>query len=100
MVTKPNDAATMDDQPIAAGARRPLIVTPPLFVDRETAAAALGLGVSTFMREVRAGRIPQARSVSPGRVGWLWSELQEFAVRAPVADNLPPPNSGNRRSAA
>ncbi len=89
----------MDEQP-KASARRPLITTPPIFVDREPAAAALGLGLSTFMREVRAGRMPQARSVSPGRVGWLWSELQDFAARAPIADNLPPPNTGNRRRAA
>lgn len=89
----------MDDQPEKSAARRPLITTPPIFVDRETAAEALGIGLSTFMREVRAGRIPAARSVSPGRVGWLWSELQEFAARAPIADNLPPPNTGNRRAA-
>lgn len=80
--------------------RSSLVSVPPIFVGRETAAQALGLGVSTFMREVRAGRIPPARSVSPGRVGWLWTELQEFAARAPIADNLPPPKTSNRRHGA
>jgi len=83
----------MDDHR-KTSARRQLVTTPPIFVDRETAAEALGIGLSTFMREVRAGRIPPARSITPGRVGWLWTELQDFAARTPVADNLPPPNAG------
>ena len=86
----------MDDHR-KTSARRRLVTTPPIFVDRETAASALGLGLSTFMREVRAGRIPAPRAVSPGRVGWLWTELLDFAASAPVADNPPPPNSGDRR---
>lgn len=70
---------------------------PPLLVTREEAANALSLGVSTFMREVQAGRIPAPRAVSPGRVGWLWSELEAFAAALPPSSILPPPNAGNRR---
>lgn len=87
----------MEDQPKKEPRRRGLIATPPIFVDRETAAAALGLGMSTFMREVAAGRIPPGRAVSPNRVGWLWTDLLTFAASAPVADNLPPPNAGKGR---
>lgn len=70
---------------------------PPLLVTREEAANALSLGVSTFMREVRAGRIPPPRVVSPGRVGWLWSELEAFVGALPPSALLPPPNTGNRK---
>lgn len=87
----------MDEQP-KKGRKAPLIQTPPIFVDRETAADALNLGVSTFMREVRAGRLPAARLISPNRVGWLWSELVAFATAQPVADLLPPQRCDNRRA--
>lgn len=70
---------------------------PPLLITREEAANALSLGVSTFMREVQAGRIPAPRAVSPGRVGWLWSELEAFAAALPPSSILPPPNAGNRK---
>ena len=72
---------------------------PPLLVSREEAASALSLGVSTFMREVRVGRIPAPRAVSPGRVGWLWSELEAFAVALPPSSLPPPPNAGRGRRA-
>lgn len=79
------------------GDSTPRQMIPPLLVTREEAARALSLGISTFMREVRAGRIPAARVVSPGRVGWLWSELEAFAAALPPSTLLPPPNAGTRR---
>lgn len=90
----------MDDQPKKAPARRQLITTPPIFLEREAAAAAMTLSVPTFMAEVKAGHLPQPRRISPNRVGWLWTELMESANSLPVSDLLPPPNTGNRRKAA
>lgn len=77
-------------------ARPSAVHVPPILVDRETAAAALNLGVSTFMREVRLGRLPQPRRVSPNRVGWLWSELVAAAHAMPLSDLMPPAKAGNR----
>lgn len=86
-----NGSAKPDDSDVT---RREL---PPLLVTREEAANALSLGVSTFMREVRVGRIPAPRAVSPGRVGWLWWELEAFAAALPPSSIPPPLNAGNRR---
>jgi predicted DNA-binding transcriptional regulator AlpA len=93
MASRPSTKqATPENRPVS---RAPTLT--PIFVDRETAAQALSLGVSTFMREVRAGRCPKPRLISPGRVGWLWSELVEHATSRPIADLLPPPSGDNRR---
>jgi len=72
---------------------------PPLLVTREEAANALSLGLSTFMRAVAQGRIPPARQITGGRVGWLWSELEAFAAALPPSNLLPPLNSGRGRRA-
>lgn len=90
----------MDDQPKKSPRHRQVISTPPIFLDRESAAAAMTLSIPTFLAEVKAGRLPQPRRLSANRVGWLWAELVESAQRLPVSDLLPPPNTGNRRKAA
>lgn len=83
----------MDEQP-KKGRKAPLIQTPPIFVDRATAAAAFALSVSTFEREVSIGRLPKPRKLSGARVGWLWSELLACAAKLPESDLLPPENTG------
>ena len=64
---------------------------PPLriMVDADDAAAALSIGVRTFHRLVADQKLPPARQISKGRVGWLVSELQEAAARLPVAPRTP-----------
>ena len=71
--------------------KREVIQSPPLLVDREAAAAALGISVRTLEGLVRAGDLPPPRKLSAGRVGWLWRELQEFAEARPVSDLRPGP---------
>lgn len=69
----------------------------PICVDKETAAAMLGISVANFEREVRGERIPPARQVSPRRVGWLLRELEEYAEKLPVSNILPPANTGAKK---
>ena len=53
----------------------------------------LGIGESTFRREVAARRAPQPRQVTPNRVAWLYTELVEHASKLPVSGILPPVNT-------
>lgn len=64
---------------------------PPIFVDRETAAAALAVSVRTFETMVARGDAPKPRKISAQRVGWLWRELVECAESRPVSDHAPGP---------
>ena len=68
---------------------RPIIQTPPLFVERDDAAIALSISVSTLEALVRTKELPPPRKISKGRVGWLWREIEEFAESRPVSE-LPP----------
>lgn len=68
-----------------------LIQAPPLMVDRELAAKALGVSERTLENLVAAGELPPPRKISKQRVGWLWRELQDFAESRPVSDHLPGP---------
>lgn len=64
----------------------------PRVLDEEKAAAYVSLGVSTFRREVAAGRIPPPVQLTAGRVGWDIRALDRWVdERAPGA----PPSSSN-----
>jgi prophage regulatory protein len=76
--------------------KREVIQSPPLMVEREAAAAALGISVRTLEGLVRAGDLPPPRKLSAGRVGWLWRELVAFAESRPVSDL--PPGPGRKES--
>lgn len=71
--------------------KREVIQSPPLMVEREAAAAALGISVSTLEGLVRTKELPPPRKLSKGRVGWLWRELNEFAESRPVSEMAPGP---------
>lgn len=66
----------------------------PRFVAKEAAAQMLAMSVKTFERCVQKGEIPKPRQLSAGRVGWLVSELDEWATQRPVSELLPPANTG------
>jgi prophage regulatory protein len=68
-----------------------IVQTPPLAVDRTTAAAALGVSESTLEGLVRSGDLPPPRRISANRVGWLWRELQAWVESRPVSDLAPGP---------
>lgn len=67
----------------------PIVQAPPIMVARDLAATALGISERTLEGLVATGKLKPPRKISPGRVGWLWRELQEFAEALPVSD-LPP----------
>jgi prophage regulatory protein len=72
-----------------------IIQAPPLMVDREQAAHALGVSERTLENLVATGELPPPRKISKQRVGWLWRELHDFAESRPVSDHQPAP--GRRR---
>lgn len=76
-----------------------IIQAPPLLVDRDSAATALGVSDSTVEALVRTGDLPPPRRISKGRTGWLWRELQEFAESRPVSDAAPGPGRRVQRPA-
>lgn len=43
---------------------------------------------TTIWRLERNGKFPKRRQVSPGRVGWLASEIEEFLAKLPEARKL------------
>jgi prophage regulatory protein len=49
-----------------------------------------GLSPVTQWREEKEGRFPKRRQISPGRVGWLESEILEWMASRPVSQ-LPSP---------
>jgi len=78
--------------------KREVIQAAPLMVEREAAAAALGISVRTLEGLVRAGDLPPPRKLSAARVGWLWRELVALAESRPVSDLKPGP--GRARESA
>lgn len=44
-----------------------------------------GLSPTTIWREIRAGRFPRNYRTSPGRVGWLQSEIDAWKIARRVA---------------
>jgi len=72
----------------------------PIFYDKQSAAEAVSLSVSTLEKLVRLGRFPRPRKVSDARVAWLRSDLVEWAQHLPESDLPPPPNTSSRRKSA
>jgi prophage regulatory protein len=66
----------------------------PFYLELEAAAAAICLSPSTVQRMVREGEFPAPRKLSGRRVGWLTSEVEEWAETRPISDLTPPPNTG------
>ena len=46
----------------------------------------VGFGPVKAARLERAGKFPPRRQIGPGRVGWVYEELVEWARRLPPAD--------------
>jgi prophage regulatory protein len=73
-------------------------LVPPLLLDLPTVAVFVSLSESAVQRLVREKAFPQPRELSPRRVGWLYREVEAWAEERPVADNLPPENTGAKKS--
>jgi len=72
---------------VKAGVLAPV---PPILVDRETAAALVGLSPSTMHTLALRGKFPRPRKASANRAGWIYSELVAWAQGLPFSDILPP----------
>ena len=69
----------------------------PIFLELSGVCEATTLGATSIKKMVREGSFPKPREIGTRRVGWLVSEIEEWAVALPVADMLPPPSAGERR---
>lgn len=70
---------------------RPLV---PACLDKPDAARYCSLSVSSVERLLREGDFPKPRLLSGKRVGYLVRELDAWLESRPVAELLPPPNTG------
>jgi predicted DNA-binding transcriptional regulator AlpA len=52
-------------------------------LNKKLVAAMIGVSVSTLDRMVKAGTFPQAKKISPRRVGWRLSAVQAWISSGP-----------------
>lgn len=71
----------------------------PAYLDREQTGAYVSLSETTMEQMIREGKFPKPRQLSPKRVGWRVTELDEWCENRPVSDLPPPRNTGTRRGA-
>lgn len=77
-----------------------LVQVPPLYLEREAAAAYLAVSLSTFEQLGRDDpTFPKGRALSKRRTGWLLEELRTWGLARPQSACLPPENTGWRRGA-
>jgi prophage regulatory protein len=72
-------------------ARAAAITLQPAALDRETAAAYVGLSVTTMEAEAQAGRFPKPRQATARRVVWLRADLDAYLQALPVSKIKPGP---------
>jgi prophage regulatory protein len=65
-----------------------------IYFSLKEVAEALSLSPTTVQKLVREKTFPEPRLLSGRRVGWLAHEVQKWADARPVADLLPPENTG------
>jgi prophage regulatory protein len=74
------------------GKKTPIVTMKPLCIDLDGVVQAVALSRTGVLKLIREGKFPQARQLSPRRVGWLVRELEEWMEARPVWDILPPPS--------
>ncbi|MFY3302621.1 helix-turn-helix transcriptional regulator [Achromobacter xylosoxidans] len=70
----------------------------PVYVDLPTAASITTLAESTIQSMVTKGEFPAPRELSGRRVGYLYSEIMDWALSRPRSELLPPKNTGARKN--
>ncbi|MGF6963010.1 prophage regulatory protein [Paraburkholderia sp. WC7.3g] len=71
-----------------------------IYYSLKEVADALSLSPTTVQKMVRDKTFPEPRLLSGRRVGWLAREVQNWAEARPLADLLPPENTGVKRRQA
>jgi len=85
------------DSNAAAQVRSPMHIE-PLYLDKVEAAAFLAVSVSTFEKLLRVdSSFPKPRALSAHRNGYLLAELRMWGEQRPIAERLPPANTGHKR---
>jgi len=51
----------------------------PLFLKRADLIKSIGISYPTILKMEKAGTFPARRSLTEGRVGWLYSEVETWA---------------------
>lgn len=69
----------------------------PVYVDLQTVAMITTLAESTIQAMVTRNEFPAPRELSGQRVGYLYSEIVEWATSRPRSTMLPPPNTGAKK---
>jgi len=72
----------------------------PVYVDLATTAFITTLAESTIQAMVARNEFPAPRELSGRRVGYLYSEILEWAAKRPRSTMLPPPNTGAKKGKA
>jgi len=54
------------------------------FLSKKQLAERTGLSPVTIWRRVRAGDFPPPRQLTPGRVGWVESDVEEWEQSRPI----------------
>ncbi|WP_082889867.1 helix-turn-helix transcriptional regulator [Achromobacter ruhlandii] len=90
---RPGAASTSRQAP----PRLPLTATPNQLTT-STAASITTLAESTMQSMVTRGEFPAPRELSGRRVGYLYSEIMDWALSRPRSELLPPKNTGARKS--
>lgn len=72
------------------------VMIKPAYLDRGDAAKFLAISETTMFRLVNTDpNFPKPRELSGRRVAWLVRELEAWAEKRPIANNLPPENTGH-----
>ncbi|WP_175133456.1 helix-turn-helix transcriptional regulator [Achromobacter pulmonis] len=72
----------------------------PVYVDLPTAASITTLAESTIQNMVSRGEFPAPRELSGRRVGYLYTEIMQWALTRPRSTLLPPYNTSARKPKA
>jgi len=69
----------------------------PAFLDRSAAAEYVSLGLATMEGLVQKGKFPAPFQLTEKRVGWLVTEIDEWAASRPRSAGLPVANCGRNQ---
>ena len=76
------------------------IAIKPAYLDLQGTTSYLSISESTVQKMIRKDAFPKPRLLSGRRVGWMVRKLDDWAESRPVADRLPPKNTGAKKPKA
>jgi prophage regulatory protein len=61
-------------------------------ISKAEVVSRIGLSAPTIWRRVKAGDFPKPRQLTPNRIGWLESEIEEWELSRPLGQCEVPAN--------